>query len=300
MKPDARWTNGNWANHASNFYEDYRGAKYYWYGPDEGLNAFAAREEVLGLVYGAVDVICEFIGNQTIDEFYNNEINIDLVGYSRGGYVVTEIARLLDRDGCEYLNISGNEIDFRFMGLYDPVSSIYGDIGDVVPNTDFNQNDGLFVDEDYVYNADTMPLNVDHIVISYGDPTLGSRQVFNTVENVEDNAERSDEIETEYFMTTHGGIGGTPMQGDFDMVLLCIQNEITKNLVEFCRFKDGTPFDNVGDIDDEFDAKVECLQSMNSDMFIRSKANECGLPIDGTTSGYYQFYECPDDFKNEL
>ena len=62
-----------------------------------------------------------------------------------------------------------------------------------------------------------MPSNVDHIVISYGEEKLGSRQFFNTLEDIEDRSRN--EIEREYYTTTHGGIGGTPMDGDFYQII---------------------------------------------------------------------------------
>ena len=40
-----------------------------------------------------------------------------------------------------------------------------------------------------------------------------SRPYFNTCDEKED--ENMDALEKEYFMTTHGGIGGTPMNGIF-------------------------------------------------------------------------------------
>ena len=63
LKSNSRWNNGNWGNHNSNFYEDYRGVKYYWYGPDAN-EVMNAEHEVKGLVLGAAQTICEFINKR--------------------------------------------------------------------------------------------------------------------------------------------------------------------------------------------------------------------------------------------
>ena len=106
---------------------------------------FAAGREVKHLVAGARKIICEFIANNTDPK----QVNIDLMGYSRGGYTAIEIAWELKKNKCphndEYVNV-------RFMGLYDPVSSVM---------------------QGSWFSDPAMPSNVDNIVISYGNPELG-------------------------------------------------------------------------------------------------------------------------------
>jgi len=264
MTKKARWSNGNWNSHSSNFYEDYRGAKYYWYGPDESLKTISAGSEVHALVEGVVDIVCTFIGNVTMNGKYKmEEVNIDLIGYSRGGYAVMEAARKLDRDGCH----GTKGINIRFMGLYDPVSTMtYCDgpniFKDCHSSVIAGDDKGLYYNDDYKYKSDTMPVNVKHIAIAYGDPDVGSRFVFNTAEDEDDNNKRS-EVDHIKFKTTHSGIGGCPLDGDYDSRL-------------------RKWFSNI-----DLTVDMECSESMKADMFIRGKANEYKLPIDATDKEYY-------------
>jgi len=285
LKSKSRWNNGNWANHNSNFYEDYRGVKYYWYGPDAN-EVMNAEHEVKGLVIGAAQTICEFINNHTTNE----RINIDLVGYSRGGYAVMETARKLDRDGCElYKNIQ-----IRFMGLYDPVSSTFGySNGEFHANVidNFGEEYGLFTNDDYKYESGRMPTNVDHIVAAYGDPKLGSQAFFNTCDEPEDDGMEA--FEKEYFIATHGGIGGSPLNGDFDLVVNIIQGNGWQSGFGVISWMYRQMMDDIEEIDG-YGEKMECSESMKADMFIRGKANEYGLPIDSTNENYYDFYQCPN------
>mmetsp|Transcript_70926 Transcript_70926/g.63691 ORF Transcript_70926/g.63691 Transcript_70926/m.63691 type:complete len:505 (-) Transcript_70926:61-1575(-) len=305
MAENARWSdNGNWGNHPSNFYEDYRGAKYYWYGPDYSGRSVAAGSEVHGLVEGVVDVICEFIGNATMinGKYEVKDINIDLIGYSRGGYTIMEVGRKLDRDGCPLsVNKAQEKINIRFMGLYDPVSSIF-ECEDIfnchAALMDGGMSDGgLYCDDEYYYDSNKMPTNVEHIAISYGDPVLGSRAYFNTCEDKKDNDKRSEEIKYEKFKTTHGGIGGTPLDGDYEQIKTYLQNDGWKGLWGLNRKIYGWIMDGVGDVSD-YGVEMECTESMKSDMFIRKKANEYKLPIDATDKEYYGFPGC-DGHLNE-
>eukprot|EP01084_Bolivina_argentea_P265220 449466_1 len=286
MRFNSRWPNGNWDNHNCNFYEDYRGAKYYWYGPDAN-ELISAGTEVEQVTTGAVNTVCDFIANNTKTGKEVKDINIDIIGYSRGGYISIEIARTLDKKGCKSKGID-DSIRIRFMGLYDPVSSVV----ECEPPNVINCLKELIKSGVSVVTGDDdehMPTNVNHIVISYGDPQLGSRPYFNTCETEENRKE----IEKQWFRTTHGGIGGTPMEGDFETVM-DIQSDGHFLKTQFYK----TTFSGVGEVKG-YDAEMECEQSMQADQFIRSKATEYGLPIDATNDAYYDFRQCPDGWKSD-
>ena len=84
------------------------------------------------------------------------------------------------------------------------------------------------------------------------------------------------------------------MDGDFEQVQT-IQNGEIKREVAHLIFYDIEHVEGYGE-------SMECDESIKSDMFVRNKANEYGLPIDGTVEEYYAFSKCPttDRGKSEL
>ena len=138
----------------------------------------------MALVNGTANIICEFVANNTKSGKRLSDLNIDLIGYSRGGYTVMETAWKLKIYGCKSKGID-DEIQIRFMGLYDPVSSVefcdYNDVWGIPvlkPTTckcSIGPNSGLFSnpDKDYTYDRQDWPLNVDNIAVAYGNPELG-------------------------------------------------------------------------------------------------------------------------------
>jgi RHS repeat-associated protein len=176
--------NGRWNSHVRNFYEDYRAApeenKRYWHGPDliiTGWDSFTIHKEV--------------------EEFLVVELSkdrcqkINLVGHSRGGYIVMEIARELGSIGISLEDGTTVQPRVNFLGLYDAV--------DMVP--------GYGEDE-------TIPSNVDHAAHAMGIGSVGSRPYFNTADHGPENLEEMIYYAEAFFDATHGGIGGDPWGGD--------------------------------------------------------------------------------------
>ena len=91
---------------------------------------------------------------------------INLVGHSRGGYIVMEIARELSSLGISLKDGTTVKPRVHFLGLYDAV--------DMVP--------GYGEDE-------TIPSNVDYAAHAMGLKSVGSRPYFNTADHGPENLE---------------------------------------------------------------------------------------------------------------
>jgi RHS repeat-associated protein len=175
---------GRWNSHVRNFYEDYRPApeesKKYWHGPDliiTGWDSFAIHKEVR-----------EFL---LVELSKDRCQKINLVGHSRGGYIVMEIARELGNLGISLEDGTTVQPRVNFLGLYDAV--------DMVP--------GYGEDE-------TIPSNIDYAAHAMGLQSVGSRPYFNTADHGPENLEEMIYYAEAYFDATHGGIGGDPWGGD--------------------------------------------------------------------------------------
>jgi RHS repeat-associated protein len=183
-KRGARRTRTNrWRSHVRNFHDDYAsGPKQYWHGPvnrKTGSDSPAIHDEV-------VKWIC--------DEWCKDQSQpIDLVGHSRGGYIVMEVARTLKTKGCCCNKKTFKPVPVRFMGLYDPVDMVLG-----------------------WGEAETVPDNVKHaFVLMAGLNKLAkrSRWYFNRADHGAEDTTSTDYQERE-IAATHAGIGGAPWDGD--------------------------------------------------------------------------------------
>lgn len=234
-----------WTSHSHRFFKDYRGSKLFWHGPDANFNTFAAGEEVRSTVESAYAAICEL-----------NPEFVDLVGHSRGGYTVMELARKLEATSC---SDSKRMPKLRFMGLYDPVSNVGTDVfGELTDLVDLDDHSPMFGDEEYYKSSSMMPRNAELISIAYGDSALHSRWFFKTCLDSRDKHRAN--IDAADFRTTHGGIGGTPGKGDYEMR----------------HFLDG------------HDIETEIEQAMSADLHIRKDALKQRVPIAVTTKTDYE------------
>ncbi|MEE4604043.1 MAG: RHS repeat-associated core domain-containing protein, partial [Desulfobacteraceae bacterium] len=179
-----QFNSGRWSSHVRNFYEDYslrpEENKRYWDGPDlkiTGWDSFAIHKEVR-----------EFL---MVELSKDRCQKINLVGHSRGGYIVMEIARELSSLGISLKDGTTVKPRVHFLGLYDAV--------DMVP--------GYGEDE-------TIPSNVDYAAHAMGLKSVGSRPYFNTADHGPENLEEMIYYAEAFFDATHGGIGGDPWGGD--------------------------------------------------------------------------------------
>jgi len=114
-----------------------------------------------------------------------------MVGFSRGGYIVMEIARELNKKGirCDCKTYFPK---VRFLGLYDPVDSApgYGD-------------------------AETVPGNVRYAELVLADSKTGypkSRGYFNRADHGPESKQTA--FHETRLLGTHSALGGSPWQGD--------------------------------------------------------------------------------------
>lgn len=232
-----------WTSHSHRFFEDYKGSKLFWHGPDASLNTFAAEDQVRATVESAYAAICEL-----------RPVSVDLIGHSRGGYTVMELARKLEAAPCA----GPASPALRFMGLYDPVSNVGTDVfGELTDWLDLDDHAPMFGDEAYYKSSSMMPRNVAHISVAYGDESLHSRWFFKTCLDSRDEGDaRIDAVD---FRCTHGGIGGTPGKGDFAQRSLL----------------------------DGHDLETEVEQALRADLHIRSAALAAQVPVAATTDADY-------------
>ncbi|MFN7586933.1 MAG: RHS repeat-associated core domain-containing protein, partial [Planctomycetota bacterium] len=175
MQPDGRYN-----SHSRNFYEDYLlgpdESKAYWDGPGTwGTDADNIFAGVLDWVKGE---LCK-----------NPNQPINIVGHSRGGMIAIEVARALKSvDICGRTGFLVN-----FLGVLDPVDS--------TPTQDFPDPSEKISD------------NVNIAVAVYGNPDLGSRWYFNTVDGGVVDPSKTLFIPSS-LLATHAAIGGDPWGGD--------------------------------------------------------------------------------------
>jgi RHS repeat-associated protein len=195
-----RTSTGRMRSHTRNFYDDYSGVKAYWHGPKAGFwyDGNTGSDSV-GIHAGIMKWLKE-------NWCKNQSEPIDLVGHSRGGYIVMEVARTLQNEG---IDCGGCKVKprIRFMGLYDPVDSAPG----------FGE-------------GETVPANVDRAEAVF--PSTGgskevtirghtyrlpeypkSRPYFNRADHGAENQGASGYHET-FIPGTHAALGGDPWGGD--------------------------------------------------------------------------------------
>jgi len=212
-----------WTSHSHRFYEDYNGSKLYWHGPDAS-ESFTAGKQVRAIIESAYVAICEA-----------NATTVDLIGHSRGGYTVMELARKLESSSC--WNSASPKL--RFMGLYDPVSDVGTDV--FSDSIFFIHHPPIFGDHKYYKSSSMMPRNVELISISYRDHKLNSRWFFKTCYDKHD--KDKEWIHAETFVCTHGGTGGTPGKGDYKELAIIkghdIETEVDQSIMADLHVREG-------------------------------------------------------------
>lgn len=184
-------------SHVRNFSDDYVGHVRYLPGPPNDITLPSTMQSLLEQGFDFIEAALE----------ENPHRKIDLVGHSRGGYIVMELAR--------FMATALPDVDVRYMGLYDPV--------DMVPGWG---------------DAETVPANVEHVTMLLaagtpeeigpegatttvigpdGQPTIvplyqRSRWWFNRA-NAGPESFTTD-YQEHWLFGTHGGIGGAPWEGD--------------------------------------------------------------------------------------
>ncbi len=113
----------------------------------------------------------------------NRQERIDVVGYSRGGYLAIAFTR--------YIQLEHN-LKVNFLGLFDPVSYMSS-----LPDR---------------YGADTIPNNIITCAYTWRNPQVGSRPGWGNAGNSYEPGIRH--YREQSFMTSHSGMGGWPGAGD--------------------------------------------------------------------------------------
>ncbi len=169
-----------WQSHVRNFYDDYPGKiKKYLYGPDNAMTGSDAEN----IHKNAKIWLCgKWVRNQ--------KLPIDLVGHSRGGFIVLTIAHKLKTEGCCYKGKIIKPVSVRFLGLYDAVDMVAG-----------------------YGEGESIPDNVKYATHAMGDSDLKSRSYFNTADHGVDDSKKTTYNEQK-FWGTHSAIGGAPWMGD--------------------------------------------------------------------------------------
>lgn len=104
-----------WRSHVRNFANDYNdGPAGYWFGPDN-VDGTDSRRRFTSAYSWLCKKWCE-----------DTSQPIDMVGFSRGGYIVMELARKLKDEGICCKGKTTKTVKVRFLGMYDPVDMVLG------------------------------------------------------------------------------------------------------------------------------------------------------------------------------
>jgi hypothetical protein len=176
--------------------------------------------------------------------FRHNQVRIVLAGHSRGGLVVTSLARMLSPVAQVY-----------FMALYDSVDRQPCLDGAVVENAR------------YVFHARR-------------HPDVNSRNFFSNTST----QYKSEYHEERFFYTSHGGIGGSFVTNRSDLTMFgddsCIVKPDTVTITDGMGYP--VTIDNVNPLTKKFHKPIDeiCADgSDEADKFIREGARRFGLPI---------------------
>jgi RHS repeat-associated protein len=184
--PGYRTARGFNQSHVRNFYNDYVGNKGYMHGPDSAVMEALGRGALAGRG-GESGAIHEVGYNWLCRNWCRRQEPIDMVGHSRGGYIVLQIAIELKEQGCCCNGTRRKPVEVRFLGLYDAVKQSPGYGGSYeVPN------------------------NVQRALLLFRDEKLGSRSSWGY------GAQTSQAQNTTWrrIRGTHAAIGGAPWSGD--------------------------------------------------------------------------------------
>ena len=194
-------------SHTRNFWEDYRsGVARFWDGPNSSVNG--VRGEMIAIHTAVLNWVCRRWCRDRSQP-------IDMVGHSRGGYVVMEVARTLKTRGCCCDRVWFRPVPVRFLGLYDPVDMTpnWGEAETVPDNVRFAS----------VVYAGWGQTPTDILLRQRGEPARRthpgpyggsrSRAAFNRADGGPENAAATN-CRDVYIWGTHAALGGAPWEGD--------------------------------------------------------------------------------------
>jgi RHS repeat-associated protein len=107
---DGTWSDADDHFNTKRFYDRVKETKYYWEGPNCGVTGLDASS----IFRGVKAHICRDFCN-------DHSITINLVGWSRGGVIVMEVAEELQDDGCCCSDGKIYYPNVNWMGLFDAV-----------------------------------------------------------------------------------------------------------------------------------------------------------------------------------
>jgi RHS repeat-associated protein len=184
--PDFTTAKGFKQSHVRNFFNDYEGRKGFMHGPESAVHEALGRGALAGRG-GQSGAIHEVAYKWLCDQWCDKEEPIDLVGHSRGGYIVLQIAVELKEKGCCCGGTTTKPVPVRFLGLYDAVKMSPGYGG-----------------------SSEIPDNVDSAVALWRDDKLGSRSSWGYGALTS----RARRTTWKKIRGTHAAIGGAPWTGD--------------------------------------------------------------------------------------
>jgi RHS repeat-associated protein len=173
-------------SHVKNFYDDYVGRKGYMHGPDSAVAEALGRGALAGRG-GESGAIHEVAYNWLCGEWCKKQEPIDMVGHSRGGYIVLQIAVELKEKGCCCDGNTTKPVKVRFLGLYDAVKMSPG----------------------YGGNSE-IPDNVQRATALWRDDEIGSRSSWGYGAL----SSKAGQTNWKKLYGTHAAIGGAPWSGD--------------------------------------------------------------------------------------
>lgn len=210
-----RTRSGRWYSHVANFWDDYAdGWKLYRHGPDS-LDPYDAGNESIQLRHEVHHWLCRRWCES------GRSAPIDMVGFSRGGYIVMEVARRLKERGCccphpgnayDSQGRSGTKVwpvPVRFLGLYDPVDMAAGfGLAETVPS---NVRNAFAVYASFPRQSQL--IHPGRVADDAPSDATRSRPYFNRADHGPEDASQTN-YQQQYVWATHGGIGGNPWGGD--------------------------------------------------------------------------------------
>jgi RHS repeat-associated protein len=232
----AKTGTNRWLSHVRNFVNEYQETeKKYLHGPRKGKTA----GDLDAIIQTGYDWVCAQYKTATASNGKKKEI--DLVGHSRGGVAVMEVARKLEKDACGLKTSSGKscKINVRFVGLYDPV------VGHPRYAVKFTY-------------STTRPSNIKTLRIAGAGSFPGGLKISRSAWTRVNYGATATELKS--FAATHGGLGGAPT---YDTEEYGVK---------------GVPLSG-GSMPDGYTDAADIAGSIEADQWIRSQATAADVPI---------------------